>query len=126
MATNSQVIPTMKVHRAFAAVCNSDYNIFVMGNITKVEDIDFRTFQNVLYPTGGINREKLVDVCEFYNVQSNEWSTLAPLPIAVHGSGAAYPNQVICIIGGKSEQEIERRCWVTLTSELHLIKKLME
>lgn len=32
MGEPTQVMPPMKVHRAFAAVCSSDYNIFVMGN----------------------------------------------------------------------------------------------
>lgn len=66
----------------------------------------------------------MLDSCEFYSVQSNEWISLAPLPISVHGSGAALPNQVLCLTGGRSDQGIEKRAWVTEYISLILSKKL--
>ncbi|XP_046455212.1 kelch-like protein 3 [Daphnia pulex] len=87
----TQVMPPMRTQRIFPAFCSADYTIFVIGGIC-----------------GG----KLIDSCEFYSVQSNEWISLASLPIGIHGSGAALPNQVLCVIGGRSDQGIEKRAWV--------------
>ena len=68
-----KVMPAMRTQRVFPAVTSGDYAIFVVG---------------------GVSQGKLVGSCEHYSVQSNEWMSLAPLPIAVHGSGAALPNHV--------------------------------
>lgn len=61
---------------------------------------------------GGISGGKLIDSCEFYSVQSNEWISLAPLPVGIHGAGAALPNQVLCLAGGRTDLGIERKAWV--------------
>ncbi|XP_057378242.1 kelch-like protein diablo [Daphnia carinata] len=87
----TQVMPPMRTQRIFPAFCSADYTIFIIG---------------------GICGEKLIDSCEFYSVQSNEWISLAPLPIGIHGSGAALPNQVLCVSGGRSDQGIEKRAWM--------------
>ncbi|KAI9553491.1 hypothetical protein GHT06_021403 [Daphnia sinensis] len=87
----TQVMPPMRTQRIFPAFCSADYTIFIIGGIC-----------------GG----KLIDSCEFYSVQSNEWISLAPLPIGIHGSGAALPNQVLCVSGGRSDKGIEKRAWI--------------
>lgn len=74
---------------------------------------------------GGISREKTIDSCEFYSVQSNEWITLAPLPVPIHGGGAALPNQVLCVVGGRTDQTIENRAWVS-NSEVVYQQRLLK
>ena len=107
----TQVMPPMRMQRIFPAVCSADYTIFVIG---KKRELFFGYFLKTNSPfTGGISRGKFVDSCEFYSVQSNEWISLAPLPVAIHGAGAALPNQVLCLAGGRTDQGIEKRAWVS-------------
>ena len=61
----------------------------------------------------------MADSCEFYSVQSNEWISLAPLPVGIHGGGAALPNQILCVAGGRTDQGIEKRAWVRSCSIDH-------
>ena len=61
---------------------------------------------------GGLSQGKVISSCEHYSVQSNEWISLAALPVAIHGSGAALPNQILCVAGGRTENGIENRAWV--------------
>ena len=66
-----------------------------------------------------MSRGKALESCEHYSVQSNEWIPLAPLPVAIHGSGAALPNHVLCVAGGRTSAAIENRAWVG--NLLHLL-----
>lgn len=92
ISVSTQEIPTMITPRSFSAVVGSDYNVFVIG---------------------GISRYKLTASCECYSVQDNKWFPLPCFPVAIHGSAAALPNHTLCVVGGKTnELGIEKRAWV--------------
>jgi hypothetical protein len=46
-------------------------------------------------------------------VLDNRWETLSPLPISVHGCGAAIVNSRLYLVGGRSSQKHEKRVWVS-------------
>ncbi|PSN37426.1 hypothetical protein C0J52_19033 [Blattella germanica] len=80
----TRVIPTMRYPRFYVAVAAKDYEVFVI----------------------------VLDVVEYYSIQSNVWSDLAPLPVAVQGAGAAFLYQQLYVVGGKGERDNEKRVWM--------------
>ena len=111
----TQVIPPMQMQRIFPAVVSSDYTIFVIGIKThSLLNHFFQINQQLLF-AGGISGGKLINQCEYYSVQSNEWISLANFPVSIHGCGAALPNHVLCVAGGRTDQSIEKRAWVWKT-----------
>lgn len=65
---------------------------------------------------GGTNSTGLLDVVEYYSVQSNEWCELARLPLAVEGAGAVFLNRQLYVVGGRSKTNYESRAWVCYCS----------
>jgi len=53
-----------------------------------------------IYVFGGEGPEGTFDNNEVYDPTTNTWSTAAPMPIALHGHGAAVVDGVIYVIGG--------------------------
>ncbi|XP_069687912.1 kelch-like protein diablo [Periplaneta americana] len=88
---DTRVIPTMHHARFYAAVAAKDYVVFVVG---------------------GTNSSTVLDVVEYYSIQSNVWSDLAPLPIAVQGAGAVILDQQLHVVGGRGKNKYENRVWV--------------
>lgn len=65
---------------------------------------------------GGANSTGLLDVVEYYSIQSNEWCELARLPLAVEGAGAVFLNRQLYVVGGRSKTNYESRAWVCYCS----------
>jgi hypothetical protein len=63
---------------------------------------------------GGTNSSTVLDVVEYYSIQSNVWCDLAPLPLAVQGAGAVFVDDQLYVVGGKGETNYENRTWVCL------------
>lgn len=85
------VIPTMKQCRYYAAIATLDYSVYIIGG----QDCGF-----------GLN------IVEKYDVLRNRWESLSPLPISVHGCGAAFVNSRLYLVGGRSSKQNENRVWV--------------
>lgn len=89
------VIPTMKQCRYYAATATQDYSIYIIGG----QDCGF-----------GLN------IVEKYDVLRNKWESLSPLPISVHGCGAAFVNSRLYLVGGRSSKQNEKRVWVSIST----------
>jgi hypothetical protein len=64
------------------------------------------------FVVGGTNSSTVLDVVEYYSIQSNVWCDLAPLPLAVLGAGAAFIEQKLYVVGGKGKTGYENAVWV--------------
>jgi hypothetical protein len=74
----------------------------------------FVSSKNILFCfVGGTNSSEVLDVVEYYSIQSNVWCDLAPLPLAVLGAGAAFLDQKLYVVGGKSRTGFENGVWVS-------------
>ncbi|KAJ9583040.1 hypothetical protein L9F63_022619, partial [Diploptera punctata] len=87
----TRVIPTMHHPRFYAAVTAKDYEVFVIG---------------------GTNSSTVLDVVEYYSIQSNVWSDLSNLPVAVQGAGAVFLDGQLFVIGGRGKTHHEKRAWI--------------
>lgn len=61
---------------------------------------------------GGTNSSNILDMAEYYSIQSNVWCDLARLPVAVLGAGAVFLNDQLYVVGGKGKTNYENRTWV--------------
>lgn len=59
-----------------------------------------------------MNSSTVLDVVEYYSIQSNVWCDLAPVPLAVQGAGAAFLDQKLYVVGGRGRSGYENRVWV--------------
>ena len=56
---------------------------------------------DVIYVIGGFNKSgDVVDVVEAYDINSNSWTFVSPLPIPLHHTASASFNGSIYVIGG--------------------------
>lgn len=63
---------------------------------------------------GGKNSSSVLDMVEYYSIQSNVWCDLAALPLAVQGAGAVFLNDQLHVVGGRGKTNYENRTWVCL------------
>ncbi|CAL4123175.1 unnamed protein product [Meganyctiphanes norvegica] len=84
-----QVLPAMSNARAYAAVASEE---------------------NLVYVLGGQTSKTFLSSCECFSVSSNTWSSLADLPLPVHGSGAVFLDGMLYMLGGKSQNQYEDKC----------------
>jgi hypothetical protein len=63
---------------------------------------------------GGRDSSSILDVVEYYSIQSNVWCDLTPLPLAVQGAGAVFLNDQLYVVGGRGKTNYESRTWVCL------------
>jgi hypothetical protein len=77
---------------------------------------NLRSLHILFYSIGGTNSSTVLDVVEYYSIQSNVWCDLAPLPLAVLGAGAAFLDQKLYVVGGKSRTGYENGVWVRFCS----------
>ncbi|KAK7065635.1 hypothetical protein SK128_014064, partial [Halocaridina rubra] len=84
------VLPTMQDAREYCAVATHNNKVYVLG--------------------GQTNNAFLLSV-ECYSIQRNKWEQLQPLPMALHGSSAAFLNGMLYLSGGKSSSQYENKLW---------------
>jgi hypothetical protein len=94
--TDMAVIPTMKQCRYYPAVASQEHKIIIIGG----QDSGFA-----------------LNIVERYDVLCNRWESLCPLPVSVHGCGAAFVNGRLYVVGGRSSKQHEKRVWVSYFSE---------
>lgn len=85
------VIPTMRQCRFYAAVASVPYKLYIIGG------------QDCGFP---------LNIVERYDILQNSWETLSPLPVSVHGCGAAFVNSNLYVVGGRSSKN-EKLVWVS-------------
>jgi len=111
------VIPTMKQCRYYPATAAQKHSVFVIGQLVTAPTLvaAFFPILTFFYPSpGGQDCGFPVSTVEKYSVLENRWMTLSPLPISVHGCGAAIVNTRLYVVGGRSSQTHEKRVWVRL------------
>ncbi|XP_068231439.1 kelch-like protein diablo isoform X2 [Palaemon carinicauda] len=88
---NSIVLPCMNDARAYCAVA---------------------TYNNLVYVIGGQTNNSFLASVERFNIRKNKWDKLSPLPLAIHGTAAAFLDGSLYVAGGKTSVQHENRSWV--------------
>ncbi|GLH04414.1 Ring canal kelch protein [Gryllus bimaculatus] len=86
----TRVIPSMNHGRYYFAVATTEYKMFVIG---------------------GKDNSSALNSVECYDIQSNSWQEMEPLPEPLFGSGAALVERQLVVVGGFSDSQCERRVW---------------
>ncbi|XP_064100218.1 kelch-like protein 20 isoform X3 [Macrobrachium nipponense] len=88
---SSLVLPCMNDARAYCAVAS---------------------YNNLVYIIGGQTNNAFLSSVERFNIRKNKWDKLSPLPLAIHGTAAAFLEGCLYVVGGKTAVQHENRSWM--------------